>query len=113
MAMNLNLEGFSKGESVRFSFDAKDHNGDVITSPGSQTYRILISATEKETPFVNSTDGFTVTDVSLGRVTAEITPATLTKAEAGIKYHYNVWTEYSGTNYHQITGRLVLKPGGK
>lgn len=113
MAAIFNVEGFSKGENVRFSLYAKDRAGTALQNPASQIVRVLVTARSRENPIADITNASTLIDADQALYNVDITAEMLTKVVANKKYKMDIWTEYSGTDYHQTTGDILLKFGGK
>lgn len=112
MSATKNITEFSKGEFIVISVLAKDRDGEVLTSPGSQTLSMTFSLSENGDPLYEfDTNGseIVLTDSPTALFTVSIPSSSIPALNALEVYYYNIWTSAGpGLDVVQAKGEFVL-----
>ena len=108
------IYGFALGESASFTVLARERDGSVLATPGSQTVTFTLASSPSGPPLIEeSTAGANVVlgSASVADFTITITPFAQTSAgiAAGRVYYYNVWSDDgAGTILRQLHGTVTF-----
>jgi len=112
--MTLDITEFSHGETLTFTIAAKDRDGSVITTPGSQTLTLWIGNSSRGAAALefDSSPEVTLSDATDGiwLVSVPYSAYSPTLSE-GRSYYYNLTTKLGSDDpILQKSGRLYFKP---